>query len=396
MAVSKKIRQFMEQGSWIRRMFEEANTLRAKIGPDKVFDLSLGNPIMEPPQEFYQELRRLAEHPLPGMHRYMPNAGYAETRAAVAGQLREETGLDFTANEVIMTCGAGGAINVVMKTLLDPGDQVVIFAPYFVEYHFYADNHSGSCKVVPPDKDFLPNMKAFEAALNPRTRIVLINSPNNPTGALYPWRVIAELAEIIRRKEQEFGTEIFLVSDEPYRKLIFDGLEYPHIFPHHIRSIVATSHSKDLALPGERIGYAAVHPQYPDRAELMDGLTFCNRTLGFVNAPALMQHIVKSLQGVTVNVAEYQAKRDFLYKELTSMGYSMVKPQGAFYMFPKSPLEDEVAFVNILRESNVLVVPGRGFGMPGYFRLSYCVADREIQGALPGFRAAMDRVRKGA
>ncbi|MBI4311590.1 MAG: pyridoxal phosphate-dependent aminotransferase [Chloroflexi bacterium] len=393
MAVSKKVRQFMEQGSWIRRMFEEANALRAKIGPDKVFDLSLGNPIVEPPKEFYDELRRLAEHPTPGMHRYMPNAGYAETRAAVAAQLREETGLDFSANEVIMTCGAGGALNVIMKTLLDPGDEVVIFAPYFVEYHFYADNHGCSCRVIPPDAGFLPDMRAFEAALNPRTRMVLINSPNNPTGVLYPWTTIAQLGGIIQRKEREFGTEIFLVSDEPYRKLLFDGLEYPHIFPHHVRSIVATSHSKDLALPGERIGYVAVHPDYSGRSELMDGLTFCNRTLGFVNAPALMQHIVKALQGVTVSIAEYQAKRDYLYKELTGMGYTVVKPQGAFYMFPKSPLEDELAFGDILREYNVLVVPGRGFGLPGYFRISYCVAEREVYGALPGLRAAIGRVR---
>ncbi len=394
MAVAKKIRAHMEQGSWIRRMFEEANTLRAKIGADKVFDLSLGNPIMEPPPQFFAELLRIAEHPTPGMHRYMPNAGYAETRAAVAAQLREETGLDFTAGEVIMTCGAGGAINVAMKTLLDPGDEVVIFAPYFVEYNFYADNHGGSCRVVPPDNDFLPDMAAFEAALNRRTRMVLINSPNNPTGVLYPARVLAQLAGIIQRKEREFGTEIFLVSDEPYRKLLFDGLEYPHIFPHHVRSIVATSHSKDLALPGERIGYLAVHPGYSERAELMDGFTFSNRVLGFVNAPALMQHLVRVLQGVTVNVMEYQTKRDFLYRELTGMGYSVVKPQGAFYMFPKSPLEDELAFGDLLRDSNVLVVPGRGFGLPGYFRLSYCVADRDIQGALPGFKAAIDRVRR--
>ncbi|MBI4338357.1 MAG: pyridoxal phosphate-dependent aminotransferase [Chloroflexi bacterium] len=393
MAVAKKIRTFMEQGSWIRRMFEEANALRASLGPDAVFDLSLGNPIMEPPQEFFQELRRIAEQPAPGMHRYMSNAGYTDTRAAVAAQLSKETGLDFTADEVIMTCGAGGALNVIMKTLLDPGDEVAIFAPYFVEYHFYADNHGGSCAVVPPDRDFLPDMRAFEAALNPRTRIVLINSPNNPTGVLYPAAVIAELAQRIQRKEAEFGTEIFLVSDEPYRKLLFDGLEYPHIFPHHPRSIAATSHSKDLALPGERIGYAAVHPQYPGQGELMDGLTFCNRTLGFVNAPALMQHIVRSLQGVTVNVGEYQAKRDFLYRELTGMGYSVVKPQGAFYMFPRSPLEDELAFMGLLRKHNVLVVPGRGFGMPGYFRLSYCISDREIQGALPGFRAAIQEAK---
>ena len=393
MAVSKKIRDFMEQGSWIRKMFEEGIVLREKYGAENVFDLSLGNPIMEPPQEFFDELRRIAENPIPGMHRYMPNTGYVETRAAVATQLTSETGLDFTAAEVLMASGAGGALNVIFKTLLDPGDEVVIFTPYFVEYNFYADNHGGTCRAVPPDEAFLPDLEAFESSVNARTRIVLINSPNNPTGVLYSADLLAQMGDIIRGKEREYDREIFLVSDEPYRKLIFDGLTYPHIFPHHVRSIVATSHSKDLALPGERIGYIAVHPEYDDRVELMDGLTFSNRTLGFVNAPALMQHIVKSLQSVTIDVGVYQAKRDFLYSSLTEIGYTMIKPQGAFYMFPRSPIDDDLEFVDALKDYNVLVVPGRGFGMPGYFRISFCVDDKTLEGSLEGFRAAIERFR---
>ncbi len=393
MAVSKKIRQFMEQGSWIRKMFEEGIALKQKYGDENVFDLSLGNPVMEPPPEFFQELRRIAENPTPGMHRYMPNPGYTETRAAVAAQLAEETRLDFTANEIMMTCGAGGALNVVLKTLLDPGDEVIIFAPYFVEYNFYADNHGGTCRGVPPDEAFYPDLKAFETSINIKTKVVLISSPNNPTGVVYSATLLAQLGEIIRKKEEEYEREIFLVSDEPYRKILFDGLEYPHIFPHHVRSIVATSHSKDLALPGERIGFIAANPEYEGKAELMDGLTFCNRTLGFVNAPALMQHIVKKLQSVTVDVGQYQGKRDFLYKRLTEMGYSMVKPQGAFYMFPRSPIEDEVEFVAELQRHNVLVVPGSGFGMPGYFRLSYCVEDLTLEGALEGFATAIQKYR---
>ncbi len=380
----------MEQGSWIRKMFEEGIALKRQFGEENVFDLSLGNPIMEPPQEFFEELRCIAENPTPGMHRYMPNAGYVETRAAVASQLREETGLDFSADEILMTCGAGGGLNVVLKTLLDPGDEVVIFAPYFVEYHFYADNHGGTCRVVPPDDNFLPDLQAFEAAINPKTKAVLISSPNNPTGVVYPASLLDQMAGIIRTKEGQYGTEIFLVSDEPYRKILFDGLQYPHIFHHHLRSIVATSHSKDLALPGERIGYVAVHPRYESKDELVAGLTFCNRTLGFVNAPALMQHIVKNLQGVVVDVEEYHAKRDFLYGNLTDMGYSAVKPQGAFYLFPRSPIDDDLAFVDELRKHNVLVVPGRGFGLPGYFRISYCVDDRTLKGSLEGFRLAME------
>ena len=390
MAVSNKIRGLLEQGSWIRRMFEEGIALKQQFGDENVFDLSLGNPILEPPDEFFEELRRIVEDPSPGMHRYMPNSGYPETRAAVAAQLSEETGLNFTADELIMTCGAGGALNVVLKTLFDPGDEVVIFAPYFVEYFFYADNHGGTCKVVPPDENFLPDMDALEEAIGERTRAVLINSPNNPTGALYTDETLAEISEVIRRKEQEYGTEIFLVSDEPYRRLMFDGLEYPHIFHHHVRSIVATSHSKDLALPGERIGYIAIHPEYEDGVELMDGLVFCNRTLGFVNAPALMQHIVAKLQSVTVDIDEYQSKRDFMYEALTEIGYDLVKPQGAFYMFPKSPIEDDVEFVAELQKRNVLVVPGRGFGMPGHFRISFCVTDETLSGSIPGFREAYD------
>jgi aspartate aminotransferase len=350
---------------------------------------------MEPPAEFYRELRRLAEHPLPGMHRYMPNAGYAETRAAVAGQLSAETGLGFTAQHIVMTVGAGGALNVVMKALLDPGDEVVIFAPHFVEYMFYADNHGGVCRVVPPDDGYYPDLEALESSIGPRTRIVLTNSPNNPTGVVYSAGLLARLADVVRRKEAELGTEVFMVRDEPYRRIIFDGATYPQIFPHHVRSIVATSHSKDLALPGERIGFIAVSPECPQAGELVDGLTFCNRTLGFVNAPALMQHIVGRLQSVTVDVAAYEAKRDFLFEGLTEIGYLVVRPQGAFYMFPRSPIEDDAAFVAELRKHRVLVVPGRGFGAPGHFRIAYCVDDRTLEGSLDGFRAARETFIRG-
>ena len=390
MAVSKKVKRFMEQGSWIRKMFEEGVALKREFGDENVFDLSLGNPIVEPPEEFLVELRKAAETPAPGSHRYMPNAGYPETRAAVAAELREGTGLGFTAEHVVMTCGAGGALNVVMKTLLDPGDEVVIFAPYFVEYIFYADNHGGSCRVVPPDADFLPDFDAFESSIGPKTRIVLVNSPNNPTGVVYSAGVLARLAQAIRRREEELGREIFLVSDEPYRKILFDGVDYPDIFQHHPRSIVATSHSKDLALPGERIGFIAVSPECDDAGELVDGLTFCNRTLGFVNAPALMQNIVRHLQSVTIDVSRYEAQRDFMYGSLTDIGYSLVKPQGAFYMFPRAPIDDDVAFVEELRKHRVLVVPGRGFGVPGHFRIAYCVSDGTLAGSLVGFRAAFE------
>ncbi len=388
MAVSKKTKGLMEQGSWIRRIFEEGIVLKQRYGDESVSDLSLGNPVLEPPRRFFEELRKEAEDPTPGAHRYMPNAGYVETRAAIAAPLAEETGLPFTSDHVLMTCGAGGALNATLKTLLDPGDEVVIFAPYFVEYTYYADNHGGSCKAVGADDRFHPDLAGLEDAIGPSTRVVLVNSPNNPTGVVYDAETVRSIAEIIRRKEEEHGAEIFLVSDEPYRKLLFDGLEYPHVFHHHVRSIVATSHSKDLSLAGERIGYVAVHPEYAGQAELMDGLIFSNRVLGFVNAPALMQRIVARLQAETIDVAHYQAQRDFLYGGLTEIGYSVVRPQGAFYMFPKAPIEDDVAFVDELRRHRVLVVPGRGFGVPGHFRVAYSVDDRTLERSLDGFRAA--------
>jgi aspartate aminotransferase len=376
----------MAEGSWIRKMFEEGSVLKHRYGEENVFDLSLGNPVMEPPPEFDHELKQLVENPLPGMHRYMDNAGYPETRAAVAAQLSLETGIKLTMSDVVMTCGAAGALNVVLKTILNQQEEVIVFAPYFMEYANYIDNHNGIIKVLPTDEQAIPKLDTLETAITAKTKAVIINSPNNPTGAVYSEDFIHHLGDLLHKKGTQYGVQIFLVSDEAYRKIIYDGLKYPPVLHHYSQSIIVTSHSKDLALPGERIGYIAVHPDCSQREELMDGLIFSNRTLGYVNAPALMQHLVRHLQSVTVPVAEYQKKRDFLYSHLIEMGYSLIKPRGAFYMFPKSPLEDDVAFVRELQQWKVLTVPGRGFGSPGYFRISYCVADRTLEGSLAGFR----------
>lgn len=386
MPIARKIKTGMEQGSWIRRMFEEGNSLKQKYGAANVFDLSLGNPIMEPPDEFRRELKKVAENPQPGMHRYMENAGYAATRTAVAEQLALETGLKFAADDIVMSSGAAGALNVVMKTILNPGDEVIIFAPYFVEFMNYVDNHGGTSTVVQTGEGFLPDPGLLGSAITPRTRALIINSPNNPSGVVYSHDCLEVLAEVVQQKEAQFGTKIYLISDEAYRKIIYDGISFPQVVLHHPRTVVVTSHSKDLALPGERIGYIAVHPECDDKRELVDGLIYCNRILGFVNAPALMQNIVRSLQSVTVSIAEYQRKRDFLYTSLASMGYSMIKPQGAFYLFPRSPLDDEIEFIRELQEFKILAVPGRGFGMPGYFRVSYCIDDHTLEGSLEGFR----------
>jgi len=385
----------MEEGSWIRKMFEEGSILKRQYGEENVFDLSLGNPVMEPPVEFVQELRRLAESPLPGMHRYMANAGYPETRAVVAKQLSMETGIEFTMDDIVMTCGASGALNVVLKTILNPGEEVLVFAPYFVEYDNYIDNHGGVSRILPTDDQFIPRLDVLESAITAKTKAVIVNSPNNPSGVVYTQDLVHRLGGLLGEKESRYGTQIFLISDEPYRKIIYDGLKYPPVFSHHPNSVALTSHSKDLALPGERIGYIAANPGCGWHDELMTGLIFCNRVLGYVNAPALMQHAVRNLQQVTVSVAEYQRKRDFLYGHLTEMGYSVIKPQGAFYMFPKSPLEDDVAFVRELQQWNVLTVPGRGFGSPGYFRISYCVQDATLEGSLDGFRKAASESNLG-
>ena len=378
----------MELGSWIRRMFDEGTAMKKEIGVENVFDLSLGNPIMEPPPEFKRELKRLANNPFPGMHGYMAHAGYPETRAAVAAQLTRETGINLTEKDIIMSVGAAGAINVALKTILDPGNEVILFLPWFVDYFNYVENHDGVVKLVPTDEHFMPRLDELEKAINPRTKAVLINSPNNPTGVVYSEDLMRQMGEILRKKEAEYGTEIFIVSDEPYKKIIYDGLKYPSPLTVHRHSIIATSHSKDLSLPGERIGYIALHPDTEHHDELITGFVFCTRTLGFINAPAFMQNVVRHLQDVTIPVSEYQRHRDFIYDNLVRMGYKVNKPQGAFYIFPRTPIEDDVAFIHELqREHHVLTVPGVAFGTPGYFRLVYCVDDRTLECSMPGLEA---------
>lgn len=389
MAVSRKVRQFVAEGGWIRRVFEDGLALKAQIGADNVFDLSLGNPVVEPPAEFKDELRRLAGDPAPGMHRYMPNPGYMDTRQAVADTLSEETGLPFTGNEIIMTCGAAAAANVVLKTILNPGEEVIILAPYFFEYLYYIDNHGGVAVAANTGDRFQLDLSAIEQAITPRTRAIIVNSPNNPSGAVYSAEGISGLAQLLNRKQGEHGTEIFLISDEPYKRIIFDGMEFPQPLTAYDNSVIITSHAKDLALPGERIGYIAINPNYEGKEELAAGFSFCNRTLGFVNAPALMQNIVRNLQGVSIDPDYYQRKRDYMHTALSELGYDTVKPQGAFYLFPKAPMEDDVAFTRELLQYNVLVVPGRGFGSPGHFRISYCVEDWVLEGAVEGMAKAV-------
>ncbi len=386
MPISQKIAGNLKRASWIRAMFEEGEKLRKIYGPDKVFDFTLGNPDLEPPAAFKDELKKLACNPVPGMHRYMSNAGYAETRRAVAEVLAEESGLDFTEENIVMTCGAGGALNVVLKTLLDPGDEVIILSPFFVEYKFYIDNHGGVPREAATTDDFQLDLKAIAAVLGPKTKAIILNTPNNPTGVIYDAASLAQLGSLLKTREAESGREIYVISDEPYAKISYDGVKVPCIFKYVDHSITVTSHSKDLALPGERIGYLAVSPKVNNLDLVMEGMVFANRTLGFVNAPALMQRLVTHLQRECVDVAEYQEKRDILYDNLTDMGYQMVKPAGAFYLFPKSPVPDDVAFVKTAQQHNLLLVPGLGFGKPGYFRIAYCLEKQIILHSLTAFR----------
>lgn len=388
MSVSVRIKAALENSSWIRRMFEEGAELKARLGPDKVCDFTLGNPDLEPPPRFKEELIAAAQDPRPGLHAYMTNAGLPQVRRALAHHLSQLHRMDFQADDLIMTCGAAGALNVILKALLDPGDEVVIFAPYFPDYLFYADNHGGVPRVVETDEAFQLDLSRLEAALSSRTRAVLINSPNNPTGQVYDEASLKELGRVLSQHRERHGRPVYLVMDEPYRRLVYDGLALPSIFEAYPHTLLATSFSKDLSIPGERLGYAAVSPRATGRGELAAGMVLANRILGFVNAPALMQRVVGRLTEVSVDIAPYAKRRELFCELLTQAGYDFIKPQGAFYLFPQAPGGDDLAFVARLKEENILAVPGRGFGRPGYFRLAFCVPETVITRAAPGFARA--------
>ena len=391
MAISKKVKNVLDGASWIRRMFEEGEEMKRIHGEENVFDFSLGNPDVEPPDSLKKQLKALADNPVLGMHRYMANSGYGETRSAIAAVLAEESGLPFQEDHIVMTVGAAGGLNVIFKALLDEGDEVIVPSPYFVEYRFYIDNAGGTLRLVDTKEDFSLDVDAIERAIHKNTKAVLINSPNNPTGVVYSRESLEALGKVMERKSRELGKTLYLISDEAYKRLVYDHITLPvvfHYYPHTLRVI---SHSKDLALAGERIGYIAISPKCEEIDELVSALVFANRTLGFVNAPALMQRLVASLQKNSVNIHAYEERRDLFYNGLTAFGYHVVKPQGAFYLFPKAPIEDEVSFTRDLQKKRILVVPGRGFGKPGHFRIAYCVDKAKIEKALPGFKEVAEK-----
>jgi aspartate aminotransferase len=392
MPVSDKMRMFAEKSSWIRKMFEQGAKMKAEYGAENVYDFSLGNPDAPPPKAYESVIKEIAEDNSPGIHSYMPNGGYPWVRQAIARRMSEEQEMTISHGDMLMTCGAAGGLNIVFKSILNPGDEVIILAPYFVEYGFYIDNHGGITKVVATDDEFNLDFAAIEDALSEKTRAIIINSPNNPCGQIYSENALAKLGELLKDAESKYENVIFMISDEPYRKIIFDDHKVPSIFKAYNNSIVVSSYSKDLSLPGERIGYLAVHPKMKDKSQLLDALTLANRILGFVNAPALMQRVVAELQDESVDISLYAKRKELMCKVLRDAGIEFNEPKGAFYVFPKSPIADDVKFVAMLQEEKILAVPGVGFGSPGYLRIAFCVPDEVIINSAESFKRVMEKV----
>jgi len=392
MSIAGYIQESIEKSSWIRKMFEEGIKLKKEFGENNVFDFSLGNPDLDPPEKFYEVFRKYSRDAVKGAHSYMPNAGFPKVCKAIADKVSKEHGIAMTANNIIMTCGAAGGLNVVLKTLLNPGDEVVISKPYFVEYNFYVTNHNGVTKLADSNPDFSLNIGNIKKAIGKKTKAVLINSPNNPTGRIYSEMQIKELSDMLNEYYKN-GQTIYLLSDEPYREIVYDNIKVPSILAHYSNSIIVYSYSKSLSIPGERIGYIAAHPACDSIGPLMAGMILCNRILGYVNAPALMQRIVAELTDVTIDITPYKKRRDMLAGGLKSAGYLFPMPEGAFYIFCKSPIDDDVEFVRHLQKYNILAVPGSGFGGPGYFRMAYCVPEDVITRSIPKFKEAIEKLR---
>ncbi|HBG76462.1 MAG TPA: pyridoxal phosphate-dependent aminotransferase [Clostridiales bacterium] len=384
--VAKSIAEKMSGSSWIRAMFEKGAMLREKYGADKVYDFSLGNPDLEPPIGVKKALIRLAGSEEPDLHKYMNNAGFPDVRAKISAQIQRETGLPLSGKHIIMTCGAAGGLNVVLHTILNPGEEVIVLAPYFAEYLGYIENHRGKVVLSPCSTgSFEPDLSDLERKITPSTKALILNSPNNPTGVVYSSAILGKMAELIEAKEREFHTQILILSDEPYTRLVYDGCTVPSVLRIFPNSVVVNSYSKSLALPGERIGYIAAHPFMKNVDSLINGFAYSNRALGFVNAPSMFQKVIAESLEESVGTDIYRERRDLIYNHLIQLGYTCRKPQGAFYLFPRALIDDDIAFVEHAAKYNVLLVPGTGFGCPGYFRLSYSVSRKTIENSLPAF-----------
>ncbi len=383
--ISNQIAQKMHQGSWIRKMFEEGARLKAEHGPDKVFDFSLGNPDLEPPAEVIEAMIRTAKDLTPGQHGYMSNGGYLSTRQVVADDISKKSGLDVKPEAICMTVGAAGALNVAVKAICDPGDEVIVLAPYFFEYVSYVPNHGAVPVIVECDREtLLPDIEAIEKAITPKTRGIIINSPNNPTGAIYPESNLKALNDMLLRQDHC----IYVLSDEPYNQLVYDeNTTVPDTMATIKNALVCTSWSKSMSLAGDRIGYLAISPNCEDYDNLTVAAPYCNRTLGFVNAPAFFQHVIEQSIDAKVDLEQYKIRRDKLTDILIDSGFDIIRPEGGLYLFPKTPIEDDVEFCNAAREHMLILVPGKGFGFPGFARLCFATNRQTIDGSVQAFKA---------
>lgn len=388
--IAENMGNYLKNSSWIRRMFELGNELKSKYGEGNVYDFSLGNPDLPAPPEVGKALHEFAAHADEAFaFGYMPNGGFPWLREKLARHLSAEQNIHLTKDDVILTNGAAGALNTFFKATLDSGSEVLTFAPYFVEYGFYCENHGGKLKTVPAaEPDFAPDPEALEPLINKSTRALLINSPHNPTGMIYSEAQLKGLVALLEAKSAEYGQPIWLIADEPYRFLAYDGIEVPPVLPLYKYAVVISSLSKNLSMPGERIGHIAVSPSLPEKQELMAALTLANRILGFVNPPVIGQQIMAKALGATVDIGIYEKRRKLMAKILEEAGYDFIMPKGAFYFFPKAPGNDDIAFVQKLLEERILAVPGSGFGCPGHFRLAFCVDSSVIEKAGQGFKRA--------
>ena len=385
--IADKMKPVMANNSAIRTMFEEGDRLRAKYGAENVFDFSLGNPDAPVPAEIKQAIIDLLdEEDSVTLHGYMSNAGFEDVREAIAQSLNRRFDTAFTHENILMTVGAASGLNVALKTVLNPGEEAVIFAPYFLEYNWYVDNYGGKVVQAPTHKEtFYPDIESFEKLITDKTRVVIINTPNNPTGVIYSEDTIKAIADILKKKQEEFGSTIFLISDEPYRELAYEGRQVPYVTKYYDNTIVAYSYSKSLSIPGERIGYLVIPSELEDSRMVFDTATSANRIIGCVNAPSLQQKVIGRCVDVKVDVEYYDKNRTALYEGLKKCGFECVKPEGAFYMFLKSPVGNEAEFCEAAKKYNILMVPGTSFACPGYVRLAYCVSYETIVNSMPGF-----------
>lgn len=385
--ISNKMQTLVANSSTIRAMFEEGKRLAAIHGAENVYDYSLGNPNVLPPDTIKKAIMEILDSENPNViHGYMNNSGYEDVRTEIANFINKKQSLKLDASSIVMTCGAAGGLNIILKALLNPEDEVIVFAPFFGEYRNYVSNFDGKLVVVPADTThFEPNIAALKEALTPRTKAVIINSPNNPAGVIYSEEAIKHLAATLEEAKKAFGTSIYLISDEPYREIVYDGAVVPYILHYYKNSFIGYSYSKSLSLPGERIGYIVAHPEMDDFNDMMAALNVANRILGFVNAPSLFQRVIAKCLESEVDVSIYKRNRDLLYNHLVSLGFECIKPEGAFYLFPKTPIADDKAFCEAAKAFNLLLVPGSSFGCPGHMRLSYCISYEQIQRSLPAF-----------